>query len=453
MLVRPPAERMPSASTLPETAVTSRIADSLTPNPRPPVPNPLIALGRPAPWPAGSWDADPEPEPAVAPNLSVVLAPSIAISADSSEPRYDACVPSALELAAGVSCRNSCQRRPPAGSDSSCVAVTVVATIGSAGSAFCAAAATGVDAIRPSSRAACTPLATAAFKGRSAGDAAKPCASGSTRGTAIASAGSAAMDCVSSAALSCGEVRVAGGVDPSERIVARCGVTGCGAASSPSGRTPSASRGASVNLRIGSVPTSAIISGFAVLSAARENVASGNAEGAAAARETGALCVHPGAATSERAAAGTNAAVLGVASVLAVGFAAPGAAYAIKGIVAAVCGGTAISPGVAAASTNPLGWNSGATGSRFKAACTRASMPPVTRIPSSRPWPNCGSSASSVYSPASNNANRKPPFLPVTARTSAPVARLCNITDTRASGAECKSVSRPASEPDGGACI
>lgn len=45
------------------------------------------------------------------------------------------------------------------------------------------------------------------------------------------------------------------------------GVTGCGAAGSSGNRNSTASRGASVNFRIGVASTDAIISGLAVLSA------------------------------------------------------------------------------------------------------------------------------------------------------------------------------------------
>ncbi len=81
-------------------------------------------------------------------------------------PRYEACVESGLALVAGVSSRNSCQRRPAAGSDCNCAAVTVVATTAAAGSVFCAAAATGETV--PSAQAtiaAFMPLAIAMFNG------------------------------------------------------------------------------------------------------------------------------------------------------------------------------------------------------------------------------------------------------------------------------------------------
>ena len=57
-------------------------------------------------------------------------------------------------------------------------------------------------------------------------------------------------------------------------------------------------------------------------------------------------------------------------------------------------------------------------------------------------------SASSVYSPASREAKRKAPFFAVVVRSSAPVAWLRRTMETPASGAECRSVRRPAREPD-----
>jgi hypothetical protein len=91
MPVCPPAERMPSASTLPATAVTSWMAASLTPKPRPPVQDWLIdwliVFCRSSPWLAGSWAVEPADDPAATPNLSEVFAPSMVIWADSSEPR------------------------------------------------------------------------------------------------------------------------------------------------------------------------------------------------------------------------------------------------------------------------------------------------------------------------------------------------------------------------------
>jgi hypothetical protein len=127
------------------------------------------------------------------------------------------------------------------------------------------------------------------------------CVSGSLRGSVTASADSKGIDCVSSAARSCGDsvvaaevhlvTRVAVGCDAWGKGATGCSTPGCGVGSHNStsfgviGRgatislregNPSAPRGASVNLRIGSTATNAIISGLAVLSAAREAAAGGN---------------------------------------------------------------------------------------------------------------------------------------------------------------------------------
>ena len=49
--------------------------------------------------------------------------------------------------------------------------------------------------------------------------------------------------------------------------------------------------------------------------------------------------------------------------------------------------------------------DSGESGSNFIAVCNRASWPAVTRMPTRRPWPSWGLSASSVYSPAASPIN------------------------------------------------
>jgi hypothetical protein len=112
------------------------------------------------------------------------------------------------------------------------------------------------------------------------------------------------------------------------------------------------------------VATDAIISGLAVLNAVRKTMADGNAAEADAREsgarcpgtcETGALWGAPGVSASKRTAVRVVSAELGAATTIAAGLAAPGVAYAVNGIVAAVRSGTAISPGAAAASIDPVG--------------------------------------------------------------------------------------------------
>ena len=129
------------------------------------------------------------------PKARRVLAPSTVISADSCEPRKEACDEPAEALAAGVSSRKSCQRRPLAGRAWSCVAVTVVATAGATGSGGCAAATLGATG-DGFNNAACTRLGRQRAGGESG---AAPDLSGNTFGGATASASSMGADWVSSA--------------------------------------------------------------------------------------------------------------------------------------------------------------------------------------------------------------------------------------------------------------
>ncbi len=141
MAVRPPAERMASASTLPAAAVTSRMAASLTPRPRPPLQERFVGLDWPPSESTGLEAC--EAAPAAVPKARRVLVPSTVISAGSCEARKDACDEPVPEPAAGVSSRKSCQRRPLAGRAWSSVAVTVVFTAAATESEDCVADAPG----------------------------------------------------------------------------------------------------------------------------------------------------------------------------------------------------------------------------------------------------------------------------------------------------------------------
>src|SRR5580658_3500081 len=155
MLVCPPGERMLSASALPAVAVTSRIADSLTPRPRPPVQDSLIGLCWPALGLDGSDACKPALDPALTPKARRTLAPSTVISADCSLAlRNDGSAALDEALAAGVSRRNSCQRRPETGSDCIGSAAMVDVTGGEAGSGLSAAVTMGQRCAEPCCNAA-----------------------------------------------------------------------------------------------------------------------------------------------------------------------------------------------------------------------------------------------------------------------------------------------------------
>jgi hypothetical protein len=199
MPVRPLAERMPSASTLPAVVSTSRIAASPTPGPRPPAQAGAIELFWFAPWLDGSGTCEPDSEPAATPKARRMLAPSTVISAGCTlAPRNVGCAESAEALAAGVSCRNSCQRRPLIGSDCNCAALMVVVTAAAAGSGFCEAETIGPRCERLCSIAVCVLPAAAAV--RSMEGSRRAGSESLCSGSAMAGRGSSCADSVSSSA-------------------------------------------------------------------------------------------------------------------------------------------------------------------------------------------------------------------------------------------------------------
>ena len=105
-------------------------------DPRPPAHAWPIPFCSAPPCPPEPGPDDPGPEPPVPPKASLVLAPSMVVSAGNCPaPRSDVWdVPPAAVAAVGVSSTKSCQRRPLAGSACNSAAVTVVVTTGVTGS-------------------------------------------------------------------------------------------------------------------------------------------------------------------------------------------------------------------------------------------------------------------------------------------------------------------------------
>ncbi len=99
------------------------------------------------------------------------------------------------------------------------------------------------------------------------------------------------------------------------------------------------------------------------------------------------------------------------------------------------------------ASTRAAHLGLAASGSNSIAARTRASWPPSTTMSATWPRSSCGVSASRVYEPGSSPSKRYIPLLVVVVRASAPVTWLRTTTVAPSIGLECRSVSRPLSEP------
>jgi hypothetical protein len=139
--IRPPAACATLASTLPAVICTSRMAASLSANPRPPAHTRAI--------PAGSVSLpldEPFPAPPERPNASSVGAPSTAIAAGCvPAPRSEVwpCPPDGVEAVGALSSTNSSQRRPLTGMACNCAAVIVVVTAAAAGPLLSEATRTG----------------------------------------------------------------------------------------------------------------------------------------------------------------------------------------------------------------------------------------------------------------------------------------------------------------------